>query len=217
MWATIIGCVLSGLQQLSGINAVMFYSSTIFASSGFDPRIATALVGIVNVVSTFAATFLLTFFGRKTLLWTMSFAMCADLVGLGIAFSFGENTGSLQIVLVLLFVVLFEFSLGPIVWIYMSEIMTDKGQSLGTLVNWLLTIAMAIATPILLKSIQGWLFIVFGILCGVCGFFSLMFVKETKGLSEAVVANLYNREKKGYTDLDHSSSQMSNSNSIKYN
>jgi hypothetical protein len=44
-----------------------------------------------------------------------------------------------------------------------------------------------------------------------------MFVKETKGLSEAVVANLYNREKKGYTDLDHSSSQMSNSNSIKYN
>jgi hypothetical protein len=97
----------------------------------------------------------------------MSFAMCADLVGLGIAFSFGESTGSLQIVLVLLFVVLFEFSLGPIVWIYMSEVMTDKGQSLGTLVNWILTIAMAIATPILLKSIQGWLFIVFGILCGV--------------------------------------------------
>jgi len=89
----------------------------------------------------------------------------------------------------------------------MSEVMTDKGQSLGTLVNWILTIIMAIATPILLDAIQGWLFIVFGILCGVCGFFSLIFVKETKGLSEAAVANLYNREKKGYTDLDHTNSE----------
>lgn len=55
----------------------------------------------------------------------MSFAMSVVLLGLGIAFL--RDEGSLQIVLVLLFVVLFEFSLGPIVWIYMSEIMTDKG------------------------------------------------------------------------------------------
>lgn len=103
----------------------MFYSSKIFEKSGYDARIATALVGIVNVGSTFISTFLLGWFGRKTLLWTMSIAMAADLIGLGIAFM--HDVGTLEIVLVLLFVVLFEFSLGPIVWIYMSEVMTDKG------------------------------------------------------------------------------------------
>ena len=143
----------------------MFYSSTIFATSGFDARVATALVGIVNVVSTFLSTFLLAWFGRKTLIWTMSILMAADLVGLGIAFMF--DIGTLEIVLVLLFVVLFEFSLGPIVWIYMSEVMTDKGQSIGTLINWLLTITMALVTPILLSSIKGWLFIIFGICCAI--------------------------------------------------
>jgi MFS family permease len=181
----------------------MFYSSTIFVSSGFDPRVGTALVGIVNVISTFLSTFLLTYFGRKTLLWTMSVAMCADLIGLGIAFIY--NVGNLQIVLVLLFVVLFEFSLGPIVWIYMSEIMTDKGQSLGTLVNWILTIIMAIITPMVLNAIHGWLFIIFGIACGITAFFTLAFVKETRGLDEAQVANLFNKEKKTYQNLDASS------------
>ncbi len=104
-------------------------------------------------------------FGRKTLLLTMSFAMAADLVGLGIAYIYGA--GTLQIILVLLFVVLFEFSLGPIVWIYMSEIMTDKGQSLGTLVNWILTIAMALLVPLVLSAIGGYLFIAFGVFCGI--------------------------------------------------
>jgi SP family xylose:H+ symportor-like MFS transporter len=67
----------------------------------------------------------------------------------------------------MLFVILFEFSLGPIVWIYMAEIMTDKGQSLGTVVNWILTIIMAIVTPMLLTAVGGYLFIAFGISCAI--------------------------------------------------
>jgi hypothetical protein len=95
----------------------------------------------------------------------MSFAMTVVLVALGICYM--QEIGTAEIILVLVYVVLFEFALGPIVWIYMSEIMTDKGQSLGTLINWSLTIVMALVTPILLDSIGGWLFIIFGILCGV--------------------------------------------------
>lgn len=121
------------------------------------------------MVATLISSFLLAFFGRKTLLWTLSFAMAADLVGLGISYIYGVT--SLEIILVLLFVVLFEFSIGPILWIYMSEIMTDKGVSLGTLINWLLTIVMAIVTPFLVNAIGGWLFIIFGIICGVVSFY----------------------------------------------
>lgn len=85
--ATLVGITMSIFQQCSGINAVMFYSSTIFATiPNFKATTGTALVGIVNMVATLASTFLLAFFGRKTLLWTLSFLMAADLVGLGVAF-----------------------------------------------------------------------------------------------------------------------------------
>lgn len=109
---------------------------------------------------------------------------------------------TIEIVLVLLFVVCFEFSLGPIVWIYMSEVMTDKGVSVGTVVNWLITILMALLTPILLDAISGALFIIFGGFCAVCAVVVLMFVKETKGLSNAEVGELYSREKKKYGELE---------------
>lgn len=98
---------------------------------------------------------------------------------------------ALEITLILVFVILFEFSIGPILWIYMSETMTEKGVSLGTLANWIFTIIMALITPTLIEAIGGYLFIIFGGFCFACGVFCLFIVKETKGLSNAEVANLY--------------------------
>ena len=89
----------------------MFYSSKIFSNlpeGGMTPTTGTALVGVVNMVSTLASTLLLSYFGRKTLLWTLSFAMSAVLVGLGI--SYIDDIPTLEITLMLLFVALFEFS-----------------------------------------------------------------------------------------------------------
>lgn len=83
--------------------------------------------------------------------------MGASLIVFGISYM---NEWSVpQIVLILLFVCLFEFSLGPIVWIYMSEIMTDKGTSFGTFINLGFTILMAIITPYLVSAA---LFFTFG-------------------------------------------------------
>jgi len=67
-------------------------------------------------------------------------------------------------IFILLFVVEFEFSLGPITWLYLAEIMTEKGLSIAILLNWIMTIIMAIVTPFV---ISGTLFIVFGILCAI--------------------------------------------------
>lgn len=94
--------------------------------------------------------------------------MAIDLIGLGICYEY--NIAWAEIALILIFVGLFEFSLGPIVWIYMSEVMTDKGTSIGTLVNLLLTMAMGIATPFLIKAIHGYLFIIFGGFCVIVSF-----------------------------------------------
>lgn len=93
--------------------------------------------------------------------------MAGDLIGLGIAFFYLEDSESaktLCVVFIMLFVVLFEFSLGPIPWLYMAEIMTDKGLSVAVLLNWLMTLAMAIATPYI---ISGGLFIGLGGMCAI--------------------------------------------------
>ena len=73
--------------------------------------------------------------------------------------------GSLEVILVLIYAALFELGLGPIVWIYMSETMTDKGQSFGTLANWIATIIIAIITPKLIDTMHGYFFILLGAFC----------------------------------------------------
>jgi len=98
----------------------------------------------------------------------------------------------------------YEFSLGPIPWLYMAETMTDKGLSVGVLVNWLFTLLVALITP---YCVSGEYFIVLGVLCALSGVFCLLVIKETKNLTEAEVANLYNKDsnKKEYNVLENSS------------
>jgi MFS family permease len=83
-YATLIGCLLSMFQQLSGINFVMFYSSNIMGGLGISANMITALVGFVNFVSVFPTLCLFKRFGRKTLLWTHSFMIAGTLIALGV-------------------------------------------------------------------------------------------------------------------------------------
>jgi hypothetical protein len=100
----------------------------------------------------------------------------------------------------MLFIIFFEFSLGPLLWIYMSEIMTDKGLSLGVGVNWITTVFIAFFTKDLINAFgsgdigSGRLFVTCGVITALCGLFVIFIVKETKGLSEQEVAQLYNKE-----------------------
>jgi Na+/melibiose symporter-like transporter len=82
--ATLVGCTLAMLAQLTGINIVMFYSSTIMTSSGLAPNYITALVGFVNCASVFPTIGLFKKFGRKSMLWTMSLGIASMLIGLGV-------------------------------------------------------------------------------------------------------------------------------------
>jgi SP family galactose:H+ symporter-like MFS transporter len=94
------------------------------------------------------------------------------------------------------FVIMFELSLGPVPWVYMSETMTENGLSIGITLNWVFTIIIGLLTPILLNRIGGYFFIGNGAFTVVCGLFCLIVMKETKGLSEKEVSELYSREKK---------------------
>jgi cytochrome b subunit of formate dehydrogenase len=105
------------------------------------------LVGAVNFFTVFPTLYLFKKFGRKILLWTLSFAISISLIVLGISLILnaeykqgpgGEDSKAWQAITItslMLFLTFFEFSLGPLVWIYLAEIMTEKGLSLGAGVN----------------------------------------------------------------------------------
>jgi Sugar (and other) transporter len=83
----------------------------------------------------------------------------------------------------------FEFGPGPICWIYMSEVMNDKGVAVGTSLNWTFCLIYTFLTPLSLMFSA--VFYVMGGFCGLGAVFVIFYVKETKDLTEHQLAQLY--------------------------
>ncbi len=133
----VIGVTLAVLQQLTGINAVIYYADKIFAAAGFSSpagqSLATLLaIGLVNVVATFIAVAYVDRFGRKPLLLIGSVGMGSSLVVVGAMFEvMGRHptphsgttaTGVVTLIALVVFIASFAFSLGPVVWTIINEI-----------------------------------------------------------------------------------------------
>lgn len=105
----------------------------------------------VNMVSAIIALPLLNFFGRKTLMaYSLAFA-CFFLLIQSITQKFEYTT--ICLISCMLFIVSFEFGPGPIAWIYMSEVMNEKGVAVGTFINWFFTLFFAVAYPFVYNAI----------------------------------------------------------------
>jgi len=102
-----------------------------------------------------------------------------------------ETFGYVALVFINIYIVVFELSLGPLTWIYLTEIMTEKGLSIGVAVNLIFTVTIALITPTLVHEFGGFVFIACSGFCLLCALFCIFMVKETKGLSGKQIANLY--------------------------
>ena len=89
--ATILGCMLMVLQQLSGINVLIFYSSNIFESIGKSGVVGAVIVNISNLIGALCGMLMLGYFGRKTLLVFWSFFMAACMFGMGFSYIEAKN------------------------------------------------------------------------------------------------------------------------------
>lgn len=139
---------------------------------------------------------MLNFAGRKTLMAIWTFACGIFLFVQGIAAS--NNLGNLELVMTMLFLCAFEFAPGPIVWLYMGEIMNDKGLSMGALVNWTLTLSVGLFTPTLMNPNNlgpAGTFYLFGGCNIIAVAYILVFMRETKGLNDIQAKNLYRVDK----------------------
>jgi len=128
----VIGTLFSMLQQLTGINAVLYYGADIFEKAlGFgkdDVLQQQILLASVNLVFTFIAMFSVDKFGRKPLIYIGSMGMILGFLLLGVSLQ-QDRVGVISLVGVLLFIASFAMSMGPVVWVLLSEMFPNRIRS----------------------------------------------------------------------------------------
>ncbi|KAL5704645.1 hypothetical protein ACHQM5_023038 [Ranunculus cassubicifolius] len=193
-----VGITLLVLQQLSGINGILFYSSNIFKAAGIaSSNAATLGLGVIQVLATGVTTWLVDKAGRRVLLMISSSGMTISLLLVSVAFFLKASAtegsrsygilGVLSLVGLVAFVVSFSLGVGAIPWVIMSEILpvNIKGLagSIATLANWLTSWVITMTANLLLNWSQGGTFGLYTVVSAFTVVFVAMFVPETKGRS----------------------------------
>ncbi len=197
-----LGVLLQVIQQLTGINVMIYYAPRIFEHVGFAINAAmwsTVSVGVVNVLATFIAIGLVDRIGRKPILYAGFVVMALSLGLVGLMIHLGVVTFTQQIftvVMLLTFITGFAMSAGPLVWTLCSEIQPLKGRDFGigvsTVTNWLVNWGVGLTFLSLLNGIGTaqtfWLYGAFNL------FFIVLIVwlvPETRGVTlEKIESNL---------------------------
>ena len=209
-----IGIGLAVFQQITGINAIIYYADQIFASAGFATQsaqttVTTWAIGGVNVLATLIAIAFIDRLGRRRLLLSGLIGMGASLVVVGIAFLFivpaaagataatGPSGAGIVTLLALVgFIICFAFSMGPVVWTVINEVfpghIRGRAVAVATAVNWgsAFLVSQSFLTLIgaMGNSLTFWLFALF---CGVAWIWIYYRVPETKGQSLEQIQQLW--------------------------
>jgi MFS transporter, SP family, galactose:H+ symporter len=186
------GVALAVIQQITGINTVIYYAPTIFQQAGFHSAVssilATAGVGLVNVLMTIVSIPLLDKVGRRPLLLASLGGMCVALVALALGFAAGGAALKwIGILSLAIYIASFAIGLGPVFWLLISEIfpLSVRGQaaSVATMANWLSNFLVSLTFLSLLKALGDVrTFLLYAALSLVGLWFCLCFVPETKGV-----------------------------------
>jgi len=176
-------------NQMSGINAILYYLNDIFAAAGFGKVSAdqqAVAVGATNLLFTALAMLAIDRLGRRTLLLIGSVGMAVSLTAAA-TILWGLAEQSLLLWVLLLFIASFAFSQGAVIWVYISEIFpTDvraRGQSLGSGTHWLMNALISGLFPLVAAWSKGAPFLVFAATMAIQFLAVLLFFPETKRLS----------------------------------
>ena len=176
-------------NQLSGINAILYYLNDIFAAAGFSKMsgdLQAVAVGSMNLVATLLAMTVIDKLGRKTLLLIGSVGTAGCLAGVSGVF-FTESHQSYLLWLLVAYIAFFAISQGAVIWVYISEVFPNrvraKGQALGSSSHWIMNAIIAYTFPQLAKSSGAYPFVLFSAMMVVQFFVVLFFYPETKGVT----------------------------------
>ncbi|KAK2703228.1 hypothetical protein QYM36_018253 [Artemia franciscana] len=221
-------CILLMLfQQLCGINAVIFYSASIFKDAGstLDENVSSIIIGVVNLVSSTLAAVFIDRVGRRPLLITSCLIMSLSLLSLGGYFYLKENdpvnmarVGWIPLLLLMIIVGSFALGLGPVPWLLMSEIFSSdvraSASAVAVAVNWSCVFAVTKVFPTLVAKFGSYLmFWSFAVVCSFGCFIIVLIVPETKGKTLEEIQNELNTDLSGTDSRDVTASQTVNESS----
>lgn len=151
--AILTGCAIAILGQFMGVNAVLYYGPDIFADAGLAAKeslFSTVLVGLVNMLTTVIAVFIIDRVGRKKLIYYGVSGMIACLVAIGCIFAFGGG-GMLLLVFFLLYIFCQAISISAVVFVLLSEMYPNRvrgiAMSIAGLALWVGTYLIGQFTP----------------------------------------------------------------------
>ncbi len=190
-WLLLIGITLAVLQQVTGINTILYYGSIIFTEQVGEKSASAALfanvvIGAMNLVCTIAALFVIDRIGRKKLLLIASGGMGISLAALGLLFQSNASAAIPILLLILCYVASFSIGMGPGVWVVLSELFPTKirgrAMSLATIALWSACLLITLTFLSLVKAITAaGAFWVYALMCGFTFMFVWRFIVETKG------------------------------------
>ena len=179
-------------NQLSGINAVIYYSPRIFAETGMGESAAllsSVGVGVINLIATFIGIFLIDKMGRKFLMYLCSFGYIVSLGLISLTFYTGFGAGSLLIpILVFVFIASHAVGQGAVIWVFISEIFPNQvrsyGNALGSGTHWVFAALIAATFPYVTSTLGGgFTFAIFALIMVFQFIFVWKFMPETKNKS----------------------------------
>ncbi|GEL09768.1 MFS transporter, sugar porter (SP) family [Flavobacterium glycines] len=186
----ILAFLIAFFNQLSGINAFLYYSNRIFQEAGLGE--STALlssigIGVVNLVFTLLGVFLIDRLGRKILMYIGSVGYIISLTLVAMAF-FLHWQGIMVPVFLFLFIAAHAIGQGAVIWVFISEIFPNhlraSGQAFGSTTHWILAAIIPSLIPFLFSTIgAGVVFLFFAIMMVFQLFFVAFLMPETKGIS----------------------------------
>jgi MFS transporter, SP family, xylose:H+ symportor len=185
----LLAIAMGAFNQLSGINAILYYTPSIFKMAGAGMESAmmqSVIVGVVMLIFTVVAMFIIDHFGRRKLMIVGSVGYIIGLLGATYAF-YANVQGSLLLWSLLIFIAAHGFGQGAVIWVFISEIFPTqvraRGQALGSFTHWFMNAGISWTFP-LIAAQAGWVAFAFYSLCMVGQLiWVLIAMPETKGVS----------------------------------
>ena len=185
----LLAVAIAMFNQLSGINALIYYTAHIFKMAGYaqaDALLQSVIIGLVNLIFTMAAMTVIDHFGRRKLMLVGSFGYILSLSAAAYSFYTGLG-GKLLLVSLIVFIASHAFGQGAVIWVFISEIFPNRvrarGQALGSFTHWVMAAAISWTFP-MIAAASGWMTFAFYALCCVGQlFWVLLVMPETKGIT----------------------------------
>ncbi|APZ46334.1 MFS transporter [Polaribacter reichenbachii] len=186
----ILALLIAFFNQLSGINALLYYAPRILEEAGLGESTAMLSsigVGVTNMIFTLLGIFLIDKLGRKQLMYIGSFGYIISLSLVSAAFFFNWQ-GTYMPIFLFIFIAAHAIGQGTVIWVFISEIFPNhlrgSGQAFGSSVHWVLAAVIPSLVPVLFSTIgASVVFLFFAVMMAIQLIFVIFMMPETKGVT----------------------------------